>query len=107
VGAARGNFVFINPLGLAHSKRLLRVRDPARQKLAPHRQLFEEMILVLDGRGSTTVWNDAGHRITFEWKAGALFAIPLNAWHQALQRLRQGAGALRLGDQRPAGDQPL
>src|SRR3989338_6510517 len=55
---------------------------PAGQKLAPQRQLFEEMILVLDGRGSTTVWNDAGQRITFEWKAGALFAIPLNAWHQ-------------------------
>ena len=52
------------------------------QKLAPHRQLFEEMILVLDGRGSTSVWNDAGSRITFEWKAGALFAIPLNTWHQ-------------------------
>ena len=37
---------------------------------------------MLDGRGSTTVWNDAGARITFEWKAGALFAIPLNTWHQ-------------------------
>jgi oxalate decarboxylase/phosphoglucose isomerase-like protein (cupin superfamily) len=52
------------------------------QKLAPQRQLFEEMILVLDGRGSTSVWNDAGSRITFEWKAGALFAIPLNTYHQ-------------------------
>jgi oxalate decarboxylase/phosphoglucose isomerase-like protein (cupin superfamily) len=51
-------------------------------KLAPQRQLYEEMILVLDGRGSTTVWNDAGARIAFEWKAGAMFAIPLNAWHQ-------------------------
>ena len=51
-------------------------------RLEPQRQLFEEMILVLDGRGSTTVWNDAGARIAFEWKAGALFAIPLNAWHQ-------------------------
>src|SRR5262249_60589731 len=30
----------------------------------------------------TTVWNDAGQRIAFEWKAGALFAIPLNTWHQ-------------------------
>ncbi len=55
---------------------------PAGKKLAPQRQLFEEMILILDGRGSTTVWNDAGQRITFEWKAGALFAIPLNTWHQ-------------------------
>src|ERR1700730_10568962 len=51
-------------------------------KLEPQRALFEEMILVLDGRGSTTVWNDAGDRIAFEWKAGALFAIPLNCWHQ-------------------------
>jgi oxalate decarboxylase/phosphoglucose isomerase-like protein (cupin superfamily) len=40
------------------------------------------MILVLDGRGSTSVWNDEGKRITFEWKAGAMFAIPLNCWHQ-------------------------
>ncbi len=52
------------------------------KKLEPQRQLFEEMVLVLDGRGSTSVWNDTGARITFEWKAGALFAIPLNCWHQ-------------------------
>ncbi len=55
---------------------------PPGKQLAPQRQLFEEMIYVLKGGGSTTVWNDAGQRITFEWKAGALFAIPLNAWHQ-------------------------
>jgi oxalate decarboxylase/phosphoglucose isomerase-like protein (cupin superfamily) len=51
-------------------------------KLAPQRQLFEEMIYVLDGRGSTTVWNSAGQRITFEWNKGSLFAIPINCWHQ-------------------------
>jgi len=55
---------------------------PAGGKLAPQRQLFEEMVMILSGRGSTAVWNDAGSRITFEWKAGALFAIPVNAWHQ-------------------------
>ena len=52
------------------------------RKLPAQRQLYEEMILILDGRGSTSVWNDAGKRVTFEWKTGALFAIPLNAWHQ-------------------------
>ena len=40
------------------------------------------MIYVLDGRGSTAVGNDAGRTITFGWKAGAMFAIPLNTWHQ-------------------------
>src|SRR3989442_5736428 len=55
---------------------------PSGKKLAPQRQLFEEMILILSGRGSTTVWNDEGKRITFEWKDGALFAIPLHCWHQ-------------------------
>ncbi|MBO0823852.1 MAG: cupin domain-containing protein [Actinobacteria bacterium] len=51
-------------------------------ELAPQRQLFEEMIMILDGRGSTRVWNDSGHEVTFEWQAGSLFAIPLNTWHQ-------------------------
>jgi len=50
--------------------------------LAPQRQLFEEMILVLSGQGSTRVWNDDGAEVTFEWQAGSLFAIPLNTNHQ-------------------------
>ena len=55
---------------------------PPGQELAPQRQLFEEMIYVLDGRGSTTVSNGAGAKLSFEWKAGAIFAIPLNTTHQ-------------------------
>jgi oxalate decarboxylase/phosphoglucose isomerase-like protein (cupin superfamily) len=51
-------------------------------KLNPQRQLYEEMILILSGRGSTSVWNDAGAKVTFEWKEGALFSIPLNSHHQ-------------------------
>jgi oxalate decarboxylase/phosphoglucose isomerase-like protein (cupin superfamily) len=54
----------------------------AGSKLAPQRMVFEEMIFVLEGRGSTTVWNGSNQRVTFEWKAGAMFAIPLNCWHQ-------------------------
>src|SRR3954470_24260970 len=52
------------------------------KNLEPQRQLFEEMILVLEGRCPTTVRNDEGNRLAFEWGAGALFAIPLNTWHQ-------------------------
>jgi mannose-6-phosphate isomerase-like protein (cupin superfamily) len=82
MGAARRHGVFINHEASRTSNDCYVCEIPPAGKLAPQRQLFEEMILVLDGRGSTTVWNDAGARITFEWKAGALFAIPLNTWHQ-------------------------
>jgi oxalate decarboxylase/phosphoglucose isomerase-like protein (cupin superfamily) len=50
--------------------------------LAPQRQLYEEMIYVVSGNGSTSVWNDPSRKLTFEWKAGSLFAVPLNATHQ-------------------------
>ena len=78
--AARG--VYINHDASRTSNDCYVCEIPPGKKLEPQRQLFEEMILILDGRGSTTVWNDAGARITFEWKAGAMFAIPLNCWHQ-------------------------
>jgi oxalate decarboxylase/phosphoglucose isomerase-like protein (cupin superfamily) len=77
-----GRGVYINHEASRTSNDCYVCEIPAGQKLEPQRQLFEEMIYVLDGRGSTSVWNDAGNRVTFEWKAGALFAIPINAWHQ-------------------------
>ncbi len=51
-------------------------------KLAPQRHLYEEVIYVLGGRGSTAVWVEGGPKVTFEWQAGSLIAIPLNASHQ-------------------------
>ncbi|MFN0071160.1 MAG: cupin domain-containing protein [Chloroflexota bacterium] len=55
---------------------------PPGKECAPQHQLFEEMIYVLSGRGATTVWMDDGKKHHFEWGPGALFGIPLNAWHQ-------------------------
>ena len=77
-----GSGIFLNHDASRTSNDCYVCEIPPAKSLEAQRQLFEEMIYILDGRGSTTVWNDAGQRITFEWKAGAMFAIPLNAWHQ-------------------------
>ena len=77
-----GRGVFINHEASRTSNDCYVCEIPVGGKLAPQRQLFEEMILVLSGRGSTTVRNDAGAAVTFEWGPGSLFAIPLNTWHQ-------------------------
>ena len=77
-----GRGVFLNHDASRTSNDCYVCEIPPGKSLAPQRQLFEEMIYVLDGRGSTAVWNDAGKRTSFEWKAGAIFAIPLNCQHQ-------------------------
>jgi hypothetical protein len=77
-----GNAVFINHDASRTSNDCFVMEIPAGGKLVPQRQLFEETVLILSGRGSTTVWNDTGDRVTFEWGAGAIFGIPLNAKYQ-------------------------
>jgi len=77
-----GHGVFINHDASRTSNDCYVCEIDAGEELAPQRQLFEEMIMILSGRGSTTVWNDAGQKVSFEWQAGALFAIPVNVWHQ-------------------------
>src|SRR5579883_458941 len=50
--------------------------------LEPRRQLYEEMIYIISGTGSTSVWLDPARKQSFEWKKGSVFAIPINTWHQ-------------------------
>ena len=102
-----GNAVFVNHDASRISNDSYVMEIPPGKTLAPHRQLYEEMILILEGRGSTTVWNNAGKRITFEWKAGSLFAIPLNCWHQHFNGSGKEVGALCRRHQRAADDQSL
>jgi mannose-6-phosphate isomerase-like protein (cupin superfamily) len=48
---------------------------------APERHIYEELVYVVAGHGSTTLRTSAGTR-SFEWGTGSLFAIPLNAEYQ-------------------------
>jgi quercetin dioxygenase-like cupin family protein len=49
----------------------------------PERHMFEKIIYVVEGRGSTEVWLDGdARRHIFEWQKGSLFSIPMNAWHR-------------------------
>ena len=48
-------------------------------KTSPQKHLYEEIVYVLSGHGSTTVEAADGRQHSFEWGPKSLFAIPLNA----------------------------
>ena len=49
---------------------------------SPTRHLYEAVIYVLDGQGSTTIETPSGESRSFEWQRGSLIAIPLNSKHR-------------------------
>lgn len=55
---------------------------PRGGKTKPQKHLYEEMVYVTKGHGSTTIWQKDGKKHSFEWGPGSLFAIPLNANYQ-------------------------
>ncbi|MEE8518942.1 MAG: cupin domain-containing protein [Dehalococcoidia bacterium] len=59
------------------------VEVPGAGALNAERHLYEEIYYVVEGRGSTEVWQDGNSKVqSFEWGPGSLFGIPLNAWHR-------------------------
>ncbi len=54
----------------------------AGEKTEPQQGLFEEVVYVLEGHGSTTIEARDGETHSFEWGPKSLFALPLNAKYQ-------------------------
>lgn len=64
---------------------------PPGKSSSPQRHLYEEVVYVLEGRGSTVIEVGAGGRHSFEWGPRSLFAIPLNVSYRHFN----GSGAER------------
>jgi mannose-6-phosphate isomerase-like protein (cupin superfamily) len=68
------------------------VEVPPGGALHPEKHMFEEIFLVVEGRGTTEVWLDGDRRKhVFEWQKGSMFSIPLNAWHRLVNATSGGA----------------
>ena len=68
------------------------VEIPPGKSLNPISHMYEEQILILEGRGATQFHNNraSNQNITLEWQAGSLFSPPLNVKHQHFN----GSGSL-------------
>ena len=61
------------------------VEVPGAGALNVERHMYEKVVLVLDGRGSTEVWQEGQNKKhVFEWAKGSMFTIPLNANHRII-----------------------
>src|SRR2546429_3254133 len=91
-----GNGTFIQLLGTAGLWGCYVVEVPGAGALNAEKHMYEEMYLVVEGRGTTEVWTEKdSKRHVFEWQKGSLFSIPVNAWHRIVNA--SSAPALLLG----------
>jgi quercetin dioxygenase-like cupin family protein len=82
-GRTGGLGTFIQLRGTFQSQRGIYVAEiPGGGDLAPEKHLYEKEIFVLQGRGVAQVWQGTGEKLTFEWGAGSVFAIPPNSTHR-------------------------
>jgi mannose-6-phosphate isomerase-like protein (cupin superfamily) len=84
----RGAYLYLD--GLDAGKGMYAVEVPARGELNAEKHMFDKFMLVIEGRGTTEVWQEGQTKPhVFEWGPGTLFAIPINAWHRLVNA---GAG---------------
>lgn len=74
--------IYLNLLGGDESLDSYIVEIPPGGQTRAEKYMFEEEVVVLSGRGASTVWVEGKKKQTFEWKAGSVFSPPINAWRQ-------------------------
>ncbi|MES2756759.1 MAG: cupin [Pseudomonadota bacterium] len=68
------------------------VEVPPAGALNVEKHMFEEIYLVVEGRGTTEVWQEGDSRKhVFEWQAGSMFSIPMNALFRIVNATSGGA----------------
>jgi mannose-6-phosphate isomerase-like protein (cupin superfamily) len=61
------------------------VEVPAAGALSPEKHMYEEIMVVVEGRGTTEIWADGQAKPhSFEWQRGSMFSIPLNTNHRII-----------------------
>ncbi len=70
--------------GKLHQVDVTLVEIPPGAKLAPHKHLAEEMVLIISGKGYTMMWNgqEPNQKQRYDWSEGDLLSPSLNSWHQ-------------------------
>jgi quercetin dioxygenase-like cupin family protein len=87
-----GNGAFLQPKGTEGKGGMYLLEIPPRAALNVERHLFEEILYVMEGRGTTELGEGPkGPAQLFEWSAGSLFAIPMNVDHRLINATDQRA----------------
>ncbi len=77
----KGSFIQLD--GTDNKTGMYSLEIPSAGTTNPERHLYDEVFYVVEGRGSTEVWQEGStKKHTFEWQAGGLFAIPMNVTHR-------------------------
>ena len=80
-----GNGTFIQLYGTEGRWGCYVVEIPGAGSLNSERHMYEEIMVVVEGRGTTEIWTDAQKKPhSFEWQRGSMFSIPLNTWHRII-----------------------
>jgi hypothetical protein len=79
----QANAAFLHLKGMEGVSEARVMEIPPGKSTLPLKLAIGELVYVLDGVGSTTVWNEAeGTRKIFEWSPKSLFHLPRHIHHQ-------------------------